>query len=181
MIWESSYWKESLLKTATWLEKVKISGDDDVAEKVLVKVEKKIFIEFYAIRKLLDTFKVSDTTKNMLFLFEWYPCIKLVDYMNSHRINELYNIEQDAKQEEYRDITYLCNQFIHSYVFVVVENDDGGIAGFYVSSDKMRNKKLYFVSIKNIVLALRTVGKDYPSRAELHRNPETGQWEGIVE
>ncbi len=177
MIWESMYWKKPLLRAASWLEKVKI--DDETYEQTLVKVEKEVFFGFYAIRKLLDTLKVSDKTKNMSFSLKWYPCIKSVDYMNAHRIYELYELEKEG--EEHRDIAYLCNQFVHSYVFQVVQNDKGNILGFFVSSDKTKQKKMYFISIENVILAFRTVGKDYPCRLGLVRNPTTGQWEGIVE
>ena len=62
--------------------------------------------------------------------------------MNSHRIDELYDLQSTTI--EVRDLTYLCNQFIHSYVYTAVISEDHRVDGFYVSSDKSRHKRLGF-------------------------------------
>jgi hypothetical protein len=85
MISESHYWKRPLLRAATWLERLRI--EDTNEERVLVRVERELFVGFYAIRKVLDTFKISPSTRVMMFEVVWSPCIKPVDYMNAHRID----------------------------------------------------------------------------------------------
>ena len=44
MIWESSYWKEPLLKSATWLRKIRLS--ENTQERTFVRIEKELFIGF---------------------------------------------------------------------------------------------------------------------------------------
>jgi len=144
-----------------------------------VRVEKELFIGFYAIRKLLETFKVSDSTRAMTFDLQWSPCLKSVDYLNAHRIDELFDLKETAT--ETRDIGFLCNQFVHSYIFVPAEGEQGEIAGFYVTSDKSRHEKLYFVALSQVLSAFHTVGHDYPTKMNLKRNRKTGQWEGTVQ
>jgi len=56
--------------------------------------------------------------------------------------------------------TFVCNQFIHSYIFVPAQNKNGSLSGVYVSSDKAKNDKLYFVGVDQILDAFRLVGKD---------------------
>ena len=173
MIQESSYWKIPLLRAATWLERVRLTGES--AERSLVRVERELFVGFYAIRKLLETFTVSLETKSLQFQLQWSPCIKLVDHQNAHRVDELFDLDQ--VQSEQRDLEFVCNQFIHSFVFVAAQNEDGSLAGFFISSDRSRHQKVYLVELSQVLLAFRTVGRDYPSRLHLRRNEKTHQWE----
>lgn len=175
MIHESRYWKAPLLRSANWLERLRF--DESSEERVLVRVERELFIGFYSIRKLLETFKLSPSTKSLVFHLQWSPCMKMVDYFNAHRIEELFDL--DAIHLEDRDLAFLCNQFIHSYVFVPVHHEAGALAGVYVSSDRSRHEKLYFVELSQVVHAFRTVGRDYPREQHLRRNAKTDQWEEV--
>lgn len=177
MIQESRYWKVPLVRAAKWLERARV--EDETAERILARIERELFIGFYAIRKLLDTFKVSPNTRNMSFLLSWSPCVKMVDYMNAYRIDEFFDL--NIVQSEERDLEFLCNQFIHSYVFAPAQNEDGSLAGIYVSSDRARSSKLYFVELSHVLSAFRTVGKDYPTSQHMRRNEKTHQWEEFVE
>jgi hypothetical protein len=177
MIYESHYWKAPLLRAADWLEHLCIK--ERTAEKSVVRVERELFIGFYAIRKLLDTFKVSPLTRHMVFSLTWSPCVKMVDYINAHRIYELFDLETTRTED--RDLEFLCNQSIHSYCFAPVQYDDGSLAGAYVSSDRARKAKLYFVGLDQLLHAFRTVGNDYPMKQSMRRNETTHQWEEIIE
>lgn len=176
MIHESKYWKDPLLRAATWLSNLRVS-DDELGEKSLVRAEREIFIGFYAIRKLLETFKISKTTKELkLELFAYKAKIgKLTDYFNRTEIDKLFELDQPMKEQ--RDIGFLCNQVVHSYVFLISINDDGKLEGFFISSDSMRYKKLYFIELAQVINVFRIVGKDYPANMHLQRNAATGQWE----
>jgi hypothetical protein len=101
MISESHYWKRPLLRAATWLERLRI--EDMNEERVLVRVERELFVGFYAIRKLLDTFKISPSTRTTMLAMVWSPCIKTVDYMNAHRIDELFDLDVKLRKR-----TTLC-------------------------------------------------------------------------
>jgi hypothetical protein len=175
MIYESRYWKQPLLRAATWLERLRLGEANE--ERALARVERELFLGFYSIRKLLDPFKIAPRTRTMMFMLTWSPCVKEVDYMNAHRIDELFDL--DVRHTEQRDLAFLCNQFIHSYVFAPVQHEDGALAGAYVASDRARNEKLYFVELDQILLAFRTVGRDYPASQHMRRNERTNQWEEI--
>jgi hypothetical protein len=177
VISESRYWKAPLLRAANWLERLRI--EDRTREHSLARVERELFIGFYSIRKLLETFKISPSTRTMAFSLQWSPCIKVVDYTNAHRIDELFNLE--LSHSESRDLEFLCNQFMHSYVFILAQQENGRFAGAYVASDKARKEKLYFVELAHILTAFRTVGKDYPRSQHMRRNESTEQWEEIIE
>jgi hypothetical protein len=69
----------------------------------------------------------------------------MVDYMNAHRVDKLFDLAVTHVEEH--NLEFLCNQFIHSYVFVTAQQEDGSLAGAYVSSDRARKDKVFFVEI----------------------------------
>ncbi len=176
MISDSLPWKKSLLSDARWLASFKLEDESFLEQ--LIRLEKRLLISFYVIRKLLDTFKVTDNSRALTFELAFYPCVKTVDYLNCHRVNELYNLSK--KQCETRDIQYVCNQFIHSYVFSPLVERDGTLQGIYVSSDKVRQHKVYFVTSAQIRTGLLSFGNDDPTSLHMCRNDQTGQWEGGI-
>ena len=175
MIHESRYWKIPLLRGATWLAKLVV--DDDNSEVALARAEREIFIGFYTVRKLLPTFKLSHSTKTLKAEVEWYPPTpgEEVDYFHRTEVDELFDL--DSATKESRDIGFLCNQVIHSYVFLISLTEDQKIAGFYLASDTMRKKRLYFVTLETVLTLFRTVGRDYPTEGHFYFNDETREWE----
>ncbi len=58
----------------------------------------------------------------------------------------------------------LYNQIIHSYIFLIsTEETTEVIDGFFFCSDRMRNEKLYYIDLNEIVKFFTIVGNDYPS------------------
>lgn len=50
----------------------------------------------------------------------------------------------------------LCNQFVHSFVFIIQLEQNSTIRGFYVVSDDFRKKSLYFVALTDVLKVLGT-------------------------
>lgn len=176
MIHESKYWKQPLLRAASWMHKLRVQ-DSEVGERDLVRVEREIFIGFYAIRKLLETFKVSLSTKELRLDVQAFKANteRKADYFNKTNIDELFDLDHPCQEQ--RDIGFLCNQIVHSFIFLIATRENGALEGFFVASDSMRFKKLYFVGIDQVIHAFKLVGKDYPSSMQLRRNESTDQWE----
>ncbi|WP_027390599.1 hypothetical protein [Chrysiogenes arsenatis] len=172
MIWESCYWKEPLLESALRLSEY--SGSESLDESQLVQIEKDIFVGFYTIRKLMDTVKITDSTRDLKVQIDWSPNIKQVDLLNNHRIDELYDLNKVGKEE--RKLKFICDQIVHSYIFMPEENEYGGLAGFYFTSDKDRQKKIFYIAVQGVIDIFNVVGNDYPSGSEYIRNPETGEF-----
>lgn len=175
MISESRHWKEPLLRTAAWLERWRFS--EECVDRNMVRIERELFIGFYAIRKLLDTFKVSPETRQQTYAMLWHASTGTTDYLNWHRLVE--NFDLDTGNVEQRDLVFLCNQFVHSFIFMPVTNENRAFAGVFIASDKVRLGKVYFVGASEICRAFRTVGKDYPRQQSMRRNDLTGQWEEV--
>ena len=176
MIWESCYWKDPLLESATRL--CEYSESTSLEESQLVQIEKDIFIGFYTIRKLMDTIKIKDSTRNIKAQLQWSPNIKLVDILNSHRINELYDLKQTS--QETRNLKFLCDQIIHSYIFMPAQNEKGGLFGFHFTSDRKKQEKLFYISVQDVINIFNLVGNDYPTKSNSMRDLETGEFKTNV-
>ena len=172
LIWESCHWKEPLLESALRLKEY--SDANSLDEPELVQIEKDIFVGFYAIRKLMDTVKIKDSTRGLKVQLQWSPNIKLVDLLNNHRIDELYDLSQSG--QETRTLKFVCDQIVHSYIFMPVENEEGSLTGFYFTSDRDKQKKIFYVTVQGVIDIFNLVGNDYPTESHLTRNPETGEF-----
>lgn len=168
MIWESVDWKEPLLRVSKQL--TKWEKKKDLSDKDFVDIEKTILIAFYSIRKLVDARKLSNATQEMKINISSYPNVKNVTLMNWHKIDELYDLKKENREK--RNVAFIYSQFIHSYVFVIGENDSGGLDGIFFSSDSQRNKKLYKICVDELMRIINTVGNDYPLGSERRFNEE---------
>lgn len=171
MIFESQYWKQPLLESATRFRSFTCSKE--LIEEDLVCIEKDIFVGFYSIRKLMDTVKISDSTKKYKLQFISYPNIEKVNWLNNHKLDELYDFDKNI--EETRDLRFVCNQIIHSFIFMSNENEDGGLGGILFTSDRDKDKKLYSLPIDLVINVFEIVGNDYPAHSVTVRDPETGE------
>lgn len=170
MISESHYWKQSLLDCASHLETY--AKSTTLNERDLVGIEQDIFISFYSIRKLMDTIKIKDSTRELKVKLCWSPNLKAVNLLNKHKIDELYNLNEVGN--EIRTLKFLCDQFVHSYIFKIVKEENGGIFRFYFTSDRDKDKKLFSIAAQEIIDILFLVGNDYPSELCIVRDSETG-------
>lgn len=173
MIWESYYWKQPLLKSATWLKRVRLGSG--TRETTFVRIEREVFFGFYSIRKLLDTCKLTTKARGLAFELCVYPNLRKVGYLNWHHIERLYDLNKQGSEQ--RKLRFVCNLFVHSYLFLIVEDESGRIEGFYITTDTDKNKKVYFVSLDCVCTAFRSVGRDYPWKGSFFLNPKTGEQE----
>lgn len=178
MITESFYWKKPLLKGAsiirTYMER------EDLSDAQFARVERELFIGFYAIRKLLEaTGKVSEPTRNLKLPTIWYPKKTekpIVDWYNRGEIWELYDLRDERR--EHKDLLYVAHRMIHSFIFMLSEIDDGH--GVFFTSDRDKEFRLNFISTGEIVRAFETVGSDYPVDFKAWRDPRTGEMKWTV-
>lgn len=178
MITESYYWKKPLLTGAKVIRKH--MGSEDISEARFARIEREIFIGFYAIRKLLEaTGKVSTETRAMkvgLKRYEKRADQPIVDWYNRGEFWELYNLENAAL--EHRDLLYVAHRMVHSFIFNLSGDDDGH--GAFFTSDRDKNTRLNFISTDEIVRVFEVVGQDYPSGFNAWRNEVTGEMKWSV-
>lgn len=158
MIWDSAPWKTEIRKVVLDFEKRK--NQARWPEASLVTIEKNIFYAAYAIRKLIEAFKLSDEAEATKIDGRMHPPRGVtVDILNRDKIDELYDLDVELRQDV--SIKDFCNQIIHSFVFVVCFNDDlRGIKGFYVSSDRFKDKGLWYFDLDDVIALLLKVAND---------------------
>lgn len=125
---------------------------------------------FYSIRKLVEGNKLSKATVDQKTPVVRYPATgEPVTQVSWPYFWELYNLEAPEAAE--RSLRFLCNQFVHSYVFVPSFSETGEFRGVFVCSDRERHQCLYEVSIWAIIHLFEKVSHDYPDNVMMRFNP----------
>lgn len=160
MIHESSYWKDDLIKCSQKLSKR--SYQKKWFERSFVAAEKEIFISFYAVRKLIESNKLTTKLCNKTFAVKTHNNLgKVVNQINRHDIDELYDLITHKKTD--LNLRTICNLIIHSYIFIF-NLEKGRLDGIFVTSDFTKDTNLYWISIKTLANILNEVGENYPSK-----------------
>jgi len=168
MIHQSQYWKEPLIEMARRL--AKFSANQDPHEQQLAQVERDVFIGFYSVRKLLEAQdKITDKTRARRIILRWYRNQEAVTRHNRHRLEALYDFSKP--QEEARDLFFVCHRIIHSYIFSPYF-DGKGFAGILFSSDIDKDKKLYLLTVNELITIFELVGNDYPHQIKWERDED---------
>jgi hypothetical protein len=100
-----------------------------------------------------------------------------VNLINNHKVNELYDFT--VKGHETRDVEFLCHRIIHSYIFSPLFSEEETLIGIVFTSDRDRNKKIYYMDIDDVIKLFALVGNDNVTEIHLQMHPETGE-ESIV-
>ena len=133
---------------------------------IIFLLEKEIFLGFFCIRKLMESNKVSTKLQKEKIELAVYPAgRKPITLLNQDEFSELYDLYGgNTEMISYWDI---CNQFIHSSIFSPFISTDQSLVGIYMASDWAKKKKLYYITLIQILKILRTVGNNYPWELEM--------------
>lgn len=181
MIFESSPWKQQLLKDARSLKKIsKTRLGESNEDEWLTRLERLIFISAYSMRKLHESGKLStDWTKTRLCCSRFKFVGKSTPTaLDSHRIETFYDLptplEVRMPSDEY------CDRVVHSFIFSPVLSEEGFIEGFYLTSDRLKKQCLWLVPLAEVIALMARTGKDYPSHGVWIRTPsgELKTWAG---
>lgn len=161
-------------KLSAWSRAV--DCDDDY---VAFEIERDVMVSAYAIRKLLEARKLAASTMGSTVHVEVFPLIeRMPDLMNWHRLDEFYDFERSHTED--LGLPELCNQLIHSFIFVqeivVAGASAGALAGFLVASDRARAAQLYRIDIDSLSGLLQLVGTEEVVASRMIRD-SSGQWQ----
>ena len=127
------------------------------------KFEMDFFVAFFSVRKLLESHKLSDDTIEMKMNLKVYPPkSKRGKLFNWHKLDDHFYMNRDNAVT--KDLLFLCNQIVHSYIFVLSFDRADCLEGVFFTSDYQRNKSLYFIHIDKVVEICKKVGADYPNQ-----------------
>lgn len=137
---------------------------------------------FYSVRKLIEAKKISDAVAEQrmnLSMYkhkdEWNP----TTFANKRKIDKLYNLDEEEIVS--RNLRFICNKLIHSYVFEeCFDHESGLLLGIFFNSDQDRNKALYYIEIQKIIEIFNQVGSDYPTKIHFTANFKTMDYDVTV-
>jgi len=175
MIWDSNPWKHDLWKCAAFLKRVG-AQIHPLTEPQRISIERRIFLGFYSIRKLLEAQKLTDRcSQQMTTLSVFPPTWTPITHFNWHRAGEHFDF--NAPRSEEWSLIELCHQFIHSYVFHIALGEAGGLTGFFVASDKQLKKKrgLLRINVDSVAAIFQSVATDDIVSFHWTRDPNTNE------
>lgn len=157
---ESKFWKSDLLKYSNYLKK--LGEIKKWTEKSQVIFEKKVVINFFIIRKLIETKKFSDLLSKKEYNLKCYlKSSKSLTKINSGWIDEMYKMEESKDIK--KNILFICNQLIHSLT-IYAQIDNNKWDNILMTSDYEKNKWLYRIDISVIIEIMEDFGNNYPSK-----------------
>jgi hypothetical protein len=170
MIYESTPWKEELLKAAVRLKR-KSTQKRWTARSSFV-VERDIMVSAYAIRKLLEAHKLSDELQFLQVETIQYSLVGDVpDAWNRHEFYDSYDLESGVAT--HLPVRELCNQIIHSWVFILSATEAGNeFDGIFVCSDRARRSYLYFIAAKVLIRLFETIGSEIQRSVRMEFNSQ---------
>ena len=166
---ESCYWKEELRRISKQIAPVAKPRRWSVRRHCTV--ERDIMIGFFIVRRMIELHKVSRDVKD--FAMEIYTSPNLgknVTLINSGRLDELYDINNERKQT--KKPFYVSNQFIHAYTSFVMRNESRNWDSMFVVSDFDRNNCIWRVPIVAIRALFDLTSLDYPNEVHLKYNAQ---------
>jgi hypothetical protein len=157
MIDDSNPWKYDLQKVADRLEKRK--SQHRWTERSCFLVERDVMISAYAIRKLVDAFKLSDEIlAQRVSVLRFALLGGVPDFLNWHHIDKYYDLN-DGTRMQIKLIDF-CNQVIHSFIWVMCQTVSEGFDGIIVSSDRERRRSVYLIDADTLIHIFRSVAED---------------------
>ncbi len=176
MIDDSIPWKEELVRVADRLHAKKKQKRWSKRSGYLV--ERDFMVSAYAIGKLIDAFKVSDTLRQRQIpveQFEWTG--SPISYLGLH-IEKSYDLEHDHRRTVV--VKELCSQIVHSFVFALSFDESTGLFdGVYVTSDYDKHKHLWLIRATDFMNLCRDIGVEDVYSKVMVRSAD-GQWKATA-
>lgn len=183
MSFESYYWRKSLKRDLSFIEKkLGISVSNFESEKIdefYSLVEIKLFTIAYSVRKLLDARKFPDVINKKEIIVTAYPRNKNEKFRifigDSEKLYE-FNLGKKTKLR----LRYICNQFVHSFIFQIYRNYHNKLRYLYFTSDASKDKYLYSVELKNFIKAIRSIVDIYPTESHTTYDKYSDTYKTVV-
>ena len=100
---------------------------------------------------------------------------KQIHLLNWDQIDRLYDLEDSNSVKI--NIISLCNQFIHSYVFVPELSESNRLKGFFIASDWQKDNSLYYIDVDVVINLFESVGNDYPYQSNYEYDIDKGNFQ----
>jgi hypothetical protein len=153
---DSIPWKDELVKSADRLEaKTKQTRWTD---RTGYLIERDFILSAYAMRKLIQSHKVSDKLRQHQFPVVRYDLIgNPPDPRFTDDIADSYDFENGRRRA--LSVLELCHEILHSFVFAFCCGESADLFdGAYVSSDRDKNEFVYLVLASDFITLCCDIG-----------------------
>ena len=161
MIDDSTPWRSDLLRFATSIQRgrKRVLREDQA----FFRLERDHMYGFFAVRRLIESFKLSTTTANLAIPVTQYP-FRTKSFLTMHnRADIARHYDFDRPTKAALTLRALCNQVIHSYVFTLAIDQASHLVGLFVNSEYRRRRTLAYVPAWRTARIFRRIAKDWPS------------------
>ena len=145
MFWDSGVLKDDLVADIENVERRLRDASDNETESALIAVEQFVFWAAFAVRKLADSYKLSDEFENSSWQVQSYPkrgSTPAVDFLNWYQLDRHYDFAASSRNQ--LKLRQLCGTLIHSFVFLPETSEDGKtLTGILFNSDRTKNLTIY--------------------------------------
>ena len=157
MILESRFWKDDLLAHAASLRAR--MAQQRWSHASFARCEQSIMLGFYAIRKLMEARKLPRRIRIMPVPMRTYPTRGTAATLeNKDQLEELYDLEHGAACR--RSLRFVCNQAIHSFVFLLVTDELRHLVSVMVNTTNNCAVEVLELSAETIAEVFERVGRD---------------------
>lgn len=160
MIYESGPWRNDLIRFARSLEQARKRKWPTDAQSW--RIERDIMYGFFAIRKLLESYKLTSVTDADRRGWTAYPAFKHREVPRHKRqdIETFYDLGRPTKAV--LSVSELANQVIHSHIFIHRVDAKERLLGVWVASDRFHRKQLLYLEAWRIAKLYMRVAQDQP-------------------
>jgi hypothetical protein len=158
MIDDAIPWKQDLARVADRLERK--TNQIRWTDRTCYLIERDFLVSAYAIRKLLQSDKVSNDIARQNFPVTRYASTGyLPDCMFEYELSPHYDLSNPEQWTV--NLGFLCNQFIHSFVLLFSCDQETGIfSEIYVASENEIGKHVYRIEPSKYIGLCRTMSQD---------------------
>ncbi len=150
-------WKQHLLHQADALDKLR--GTKRWTEPTAIKLEESIVLGFYAIRRLIGSFLLSEAAVHRPVTLTAFPARRPAGTvrLGDEDLKQLYDLATGRTTAH--DLSFLCHQVLHNCALAPQFSPDHVLTGILVTSDHQRKVALYGISLDALVALFRGIGE----------------------
>lgn len=150
-------WKQLLLRQAETLHE--LSQPHRWGESSAIRTEETVVLGFYAIRRLINGFLLSESLVHRTIAMQSFPAQRKTGLLRGEgSFEQLYDLK--AGRPTAHDLLFLCHQVLHNCVFAVYFGDDRALQGVYLTSDHQRKVALYGIERQVIQDLFTKIGEE---------------------
>ena len=174
MLARTAAMKEQLLVDAAGLER--LAARRTASRRRSILFERRTLVAAHTMRQLCEAGRLSSGFEERFLACVAYPATSdIISRINSHRFRELYDLA--TGQPGRITVRHLLNVILEGFLFAEAVGDDPGISGFYLTSERRRHDRLWYIAIDDFTAIMRAAAHDRPSQSLRFWNAGIDDWE----